>query len=123
MGGPVQQPPQQPPPQYAAPQPGYPVQPPKGLATAAMVLGIIGLLFSLLGCLWFLGTPLNILAIIFGAVASAKAKRQEAGGEGMAKAGLVCGIIGMIVIILWIFAIIFWIQNFPYSNWDSYDTW
>ena len=118
MGEPYQQPPQQ----FAAQPPAGAPMLPKGLATTALILGIVGLVFSVLGCTWFLGLPCDILGIIFGGVAISKAKSGEQGGEGMAKAGLICGIIGIFVIIAWfIFIIAFgtWIaQNYPY-----YDPW
>jgi len=124
MGGPVQQPPQQPPPQYTA-QPQMPVGPSKGLATAALVLGIIGLVFSIAGCTWFLGIPLDILGIVFGAVAISKIKKGEAAGDGMAKAGLICGIIGIVVVIVWFIIAIFIMQNAynTYYWWGDYSSW
>ena len=116
MGGSYQQPPQppQPPqqpmqPQYAAPQPQ--LGKPKGLATAAMVLGIVGLVFSVAGCTWFLGIPLDVLAIVFGAVGISKVNSGEGGGEGMAKAGLICGIIGIVAVITWFIIAMFIVQN------------
>jgi hypothetical protein len=115
MGGPIQQ-----------PQPQYvqaPVGPPKGLATAAMVLGIVGLVFSLAGCTWFLGIPLDILAIVFGAVGLAKVKSGQGSGETMAKAGLICGIIGIVVVIAW-FVIAFTIlQQYYHYPWNYYNSW
>jgi heme/copper-type cytochrome/quinol oxidase subunit 2 len=64
------------------------------MAVAALVLGIIGLLFS-----WtvFLGI-VAVLAVIFGVLGRNRAKREPAvGGGGMALAGLICGIIGVII--------------------------
>ncbi len=64
-----------------------------GEATAALVLGIIGLL---LGCF---GIPIlcSILAIVFGIKAKNMIDASEGflGGRGMATAGLVLGIVGM----------------------------
>lgn len=81
-------------PQYQQPvyqQPMMPQEPKKsaGLAIASMVLGII----SLVSCCWpYVAIVLALLAVIFGAVSLAK----KMGGKGMAIAGLVCGIIGLI---------------------------
>jgi site-specific recombinase len=115
MGEPYQQQPQQPmQPQYPPPQAG----PPKGLATAAMVLGIVGLVFSIAGCTWFLGIPLDILGIVFGAVALAKVKSGQATGESMAKAGLICGIIGIVVVIVWFIIAFTILQDYYRSPWN-----
>ena len=71
------QPGQMPYPQPAAPAPG------KGLAVAGMILGIISLF-----CFPYIA---GLLAIIFGGVAMGKGYRG-----GMAVAGIVCGIIGIV---------------------------
>lgn len=73
-------------------QPMMPQEPPKsvGLAVASMVMGILALLLSC--CVPYLPILLALLAVVFGAVSLAK----KMGGKGMAIAGLVCGIIGLI---------------------------
>lgn len=71
----------------------------KGLAIAAMVLGIVG---AALWCMWFLAIPCAILAVIFGIISRKKAVAANQ-GTGMATAGLVLGIIG---IAIWIVLII-----------------
>lgn len=58
----------------------------KGLSIAAMVLGIISIVAF---CWTWPAIICAILAIIFGIVGKKK------GGAGMAKAGLVCGIVGL----------------------------
>jgi hypothetical protein len=94
--------PQMPPPamgpQYGAP--GVPAggQPQNGMGTAALVLGILGLL-----C----GGVLAILAIIFGAIGVSKANKGLATNKGAATAGLIMGIIG----IAWGF--VFWLAIYP----------
>ncbi len=75
-------------------QPVYaqPNQPGHGFAVASLVLGIV----SFFCC----GFITGILAIIFGAVAKSKGNRS-----GMATAGIVCGIVGVaLLIIIYIFA-------------------
>ncbi|WP_206051105.1 DUF4190 domain-containing protein [Nocardioides speluncae] len=97
----------------AYPQQGYPaygygyppaVAPKHPSATTALVLGIVGLVsFAVCGCVavvspfaWYLG---------------AKAKREidesggQYGGRGEAQAGMICGIIGTVLLILMIVAI------------------
>ena len=79
--------------------PAYIPQQPKssGMAVASMVLGIIAVV---LFCFWYVSIPCAILAIILGIVARNKAKRGEADGQGMATAGLVCGIISIALALL-----------------------
>ncbi|GGX88989.1 DUF4190 domain-containing protein [Streptomyces minutiscleroticus] len=61
-----------------------------GLAIASLVCGIVGL--------FFLNIVLGPLAIIFGAVAVRQAGAK--GGGGMAKAGLVLGVVDVILFIV-----------------------
>jgi hypothetical protein len=102
VSGPTQQTPEQQ--QFQGPQQWAPTppKPPKGFAVTALVLGIIGLVFSLTPIGIGVGLICDILGIIFGAVGITKAKRGQAGGKGMAMAGLVCGIIGIVMVIFWI---------------------
>ncbi len=62
----------------------------KGFNIASMVLGIVSLVAF---CFWYISIPCAILAIIFGIVGRHK------GGHGMGIAGLVLGII---VVVLWV---------------------
>lgn len=62
----------------------------KGLAVASMVLGIVALVFSC--CLPVVTFICALVGVILGAVSLAKKK----GGKGMAIAGLVCCIIGLV---------------------------
>ena len=68
------------------------------LAVTSMVCGIVGLVIF--------GIVLGPLAIIFGAIATNRIneKPQELEGLGMAKAGIICGIIA---VVLWIVILIF----------------
>ena len=58
----------------------------KGYCIAALVLGIIALIFS---CIFYLSLPCAILAIVFGIIGI---KSKE---KGMAVAGLITGAIGL----------------------------
>lgn len=90
-------PPAYPPPGYpAAPYgqpfaPGY-AAPRNGLGTAALVVGIIGVVLS-----WTVygGIILGILAICFGSVGLGRVKRGEATNRSSAMAGLVLGIVAI----------------------------
>jgi hypothetical protein len=100
---------------YGSPAPSYPVapavgaypqtpgygmaaQPSNGMGTTGLVLGIIGVVFSLTFVLWFFGVILGILAIIFGAIGRGRAGRGEATNKGAATAGLVCGIVATVIL-------------------------
>lgn len=63
-----------------------------GMGTAALVLGILGLVGL---CAWGFGIIASILAIIFGKIGMNKASQGRATNGGSAKAGLVMGIIGV----------------------------
>lgn len=83
--------------QYAPPPPQYQVPaPPQGFSITAMVVGIVGAVFS-----WvpFLGLILGIIAATFGGIALYQAKQGKQGGKGMAIAGLVLGIFAIAVFI------------------------
>lgn len=67
------------------------------MGVAALVLGIIGLLLSLIPLLGIYAAPLTVLAVILGIVGIRKPQ-----GRGMAIAGLVCGVLGCIVVALWL---------------------
>lgn len=62
-----------------------------GLATASLVLGIIGLVLTFVPLLTTLGLILGILAVTLGAVGLAQSKRRHA-GRGVAIAGLGLGL-------------------------------
>jgi hypothetical protein len=73
-----------------------------GLSITSMVLGIVGLVFTFIPGLNFIGILCGILAIIFAIIG--KNKIQNSNGEftglGMAKAGLILGIITLGLFIL-----------------------
>lgn len=75
-----------------------------GMAVAAMVLGIISLALFWTGTI---GAICGVLAIIFAIVAKNKIKADAdlAHTGGKAKGGLIMGIIGMILSIVWIIMI------------------
>ncbi|MFI7123971.1 DUF4190 domain-containing protein [Amycolatopsis sp. NPDC049868] len=87
--------PYQPPPQQYYVQQPYMRPPDQGMAVASLVCSLIGLVMCFPA----------ILGIIFGHIALSKAKRGEAGGQGMAQAGM---IIGYVVTALWLIPVILW---------------
>lgn len=66
----------------------------KGLAIAALVLGVLALLTSItvVGGILF-----GLIAVVLGFVASGKAKRGQAGGRGLAIGGIVTGVLGIVI--------------------------
>ena len=89
-----------PPPQYGAPVPPQGGVPPKrsGMATAGLVLGILGVIPCFWGCAIF-----SILAIVFGQLGK-KEIRESAGaktGEGAAKWAVILGVAGLALSVLY----------------------
>lgn len=81
-----------PPPQHGYPQPG----PGNGKAIAALVLGILSIVFCVAS---FLDLFLIIPAIVFGSLALNDAKRSNGSGRGMAITGFVCAVVGAVLAI------------------------
>jgi hypothetical protein len=102
-------------PGYPAPggQPGngYPApagKPHNGLGTAALVLGILGLLGSIL----FFGALLGLIAIVLGFIALGRVRRGEATNRGASIAGIVLGFLSLVIpVILLIAGISFYSSN------------
>ncbi len=68
-----------------------------GKATAAMVLGIIGVVLAILFALG--GVIAGAIAIGLGMSAKKEIERHDLEGEGQAKAGLVLGIVALVLAI------------------------
>lgn len=66
----------------------------KGMSIAAMVCGIIGVIFSFVPIVCFVAFPCAIAGIILAALAMKRIGTGTEGSKGMAIAGLVCGIVG-----------------------------
>lgn len=85
------------------PQPQYVVAGPQlknGLGTAALVCGIVGVVFALIPILFFISFPLGILGVVFGAVGMSRVRRKVANNRGMAVAGFILGIIAFVLAII-----------------------
>ncbi|WP_374985602.1 DUF4190 domain-containing protein [Streptomyces fradiae] len=68
--------------------------PANGLGIAAMVIGIV----SLVMCWAYgLGIVLGVLALVFGIIGRKRVQRGEANNAGMATAGIVTGVIGIVL--------------------------
>ena len=70
-----------------------------GMATAAMIVGILAIPALLIPILAII---LGIVAIVLGVVAKGQIKREGMQGSGMATAGIVCGAIGIAAAIAFI---------------------
>jgi hypothetical protein len=97
-----------------APPPGYPGAPgsllayggytppvtqSSGLAIASMILGILSLPLLWAYCA---GLPCAIVAVVLGHIARRRARRNEAGGGGMALAGLICAYISLALVLAFV---------------------
>lgn len=105
-------------PQYQQPQyqqnygqPMYQQPQGKGLAIASMVCGIVSCVFCFA---WYIVIPTSIVAIILGIVYKKKGLKN-----GMATAGITCGIVGLSLFIL--FIVLIFVGVFAtYGLMDSY---
>lgn len=84
--------------------PGYAMAPmamgtplPTGMAVAAMVCGIVGVVLSLCG--WWT-IPLSAVGIVLGVLAFKKANRGQAGGRSMALTGIITGSVGAAIAVI-----------------------
>ena len=95
------------------------VEPDNGKATASLVLGIAGLALWLtlgLGLLFFVNLPLSILAWVLGVQARRRVERGETSrGAGSAKAGVILGIVG---VVLGAVALVGWVLLISLANWS-----
>jgi len=78
-----------------------PAQPKNGLGITALVCGIVGLCFTFTYFLGpWVGGPLSVLAIIFGAIGRKRASRGEATNRTMATWGLSLGILAAVIAVV-----------------------
>lgn len=73
-----------------------------GLAIASLVLGIVWV--------YWIG---SILALIFGLIARKQIKERDQNGQGLATAGIVLGIVGIVTLVVTIIIIISATQSSP----------
>ncbi|MEO5710675.1 MAG: DUF4190 domain-containing protein [Nocardioidaceae bacterium] len=93
---------QQPPGQYP-PGPGYGAPPPTGnntKAVIALVLGILGFVFAI--CCSLLGLVIGIAALVLGRLSRKEIALTGGaqGGDGMARAGFVLGIVDIVIAVI-----------------------
>lgn len=79
----------------------------KGLAIASLVLGVVGIVFTLTVCGAFTGFIMAVVGVTLGGVSLGQYKNAEdQDGYGMAKAGVILSIITIAISILMI--MLFW---------------
>ena len=87
-----------------------------GLGVAAMVLGILSLVFMIL----FppIGVVLGILALVFGIIGVRRVGRGEATNRGQAMAGWITGVIGLLISV----ALLAIVGSFIFTHRSQIDT-
>jgi hypothetical protein len=77
-------------------------QPPRnGLGTAGFVLGLVGLLFSFIPIIGIVAWPLVIVGLVLSIIGIARASSGKATNKGLAIAGAVLSVIGLVICILY----------------------
>ncbi len=123
-------PPASPPPGYPAfPPPGHPAGPPAPgyyppavpthpKATLALVLGLVAVVGGLAAC----GLPLLVspFAWVTGhrVLNEIRASRGQLGGEASAQAGMVLGIIGTVLLVLWLIVVALMVIGFAMADFE-----
>ncbi|MGW7242623.1 DUF4190 domain-containing protein [Streptomyces sp. NPDC054804] len=83
--------------------PGMQPMPNNGLGTAGLVTGIL----SVVGfCAWPIALVMGVLAIVFGSIGRARVRRGEATNGGQALAGIICGSVGLVLVVGFIVLIV-----------------
>jgi len=86
--------------------------PANGLATAGLVCGIVAVVFGLVPWTFWLAWILGVLGIVFGAVGRRTADREPtAGKRSMATAGLILGIVAIVLGIVGLVILETWIND------------
>jgi len=89
---------------------GYPAQggydgrpaPRNGLGTAALVLGILGLLLSIIPAIGVLFGVLGLVAVVLGVIGLRRVKRGQATNRGAALTGIITGVLAIVVSAVWL---------------------
>jgi membrane-bound ClpP family serine protease len=73
--------------------------PRNGMGVAALVVGVLALVLAILVIFFPLAGLLGVIALILGAIGIARASRGEATNRGQALAGLITGLIALVIAI------------------------
>lgn len=71
------------------------------MSVAALVLGIVGLVFAVIPCTWWVGLIIGIVGLILGIIALAKCAKAGL-PKGQALAGVICSGIAVVYPIIFI---------------------
>jgi hypothetical protein len=96
---------------YAVYAPTYAPPATNGIATAGFVCGLIGLIICLIPFGIFVGGLLAILGIVFGFMGRSRSREANIPGSGMATAGIALSIVGLVIGVVWLFAIGAFVKN------------
>ncbi|WP_344866984.1 DUF4190 domain-containing protein [Amycolatopsis ultiminotia] len=69
------------------------------------MLGLLGLIFSFIPIIGVIAWPLVILGIVFAALGIARLRSRKATNKGIAIAGLVLSVVGLVIAIVWAAAV------------------
>jgi len=95
---------------YPPPIPAAGAQPNNTFGLVALIVGIVSIP---LGCCFFLGIPVGIVAGVFGYLGKQKAEQGLATNRGQAVAGLICGGVGVVIGVLAVIATTLLNMNLP----------
>ncbi|GAA1988173.1 DUF4190 domain-containing protein [Amycolatopsis minnesotensis] len=76
-------------------------QPKNGLGTAGFVLGLVGLVFSFIPIVGVVAWPLVIIGLVLASVGFSRTRKGAASNPGIAIAGIVLSLAGLVVCIVW----------------------
>lgn len=82
----------------------------KGLGMAGLIVGIVALLFSFIPCVGMYAVLPAVVAIILSAISMSQSSKIGS-PKGMATAGLICGIIALIIAAYWIYLAYYVVHN------------
>ncbi|WP_374205735.1 MmpS family transport accessory protein [Crossiella sp. S99.2] len=77
-------------------------KPSNGLGLTGFILGLVGLVFSLIPLVGVIAWPLVILGVIFCIIGLVKVKNKTATNKGLAITGLVASVVGLGMCVTWV---------------------
>ncbi|MFZ0595660.1 MAG: hypothetical protein WAM46_01645, partial [Flavobacterium sp.] len=72
----------------------------QGMGIAALVLGIVGVLVSLIPCVGIIAIIFGLLAIVFGAIGVLQARNNNVSAA-LPQAGFILGVLSLVIIIVY----------------------